>query len=152
MIGSCEAPVSDSFQLSLTVDVRFGLCAAVLSVFIWKQKQNKAEPHLNSRHQRKKMLGQMINATENLHRHHCYSSSLDLCVDQPCFVHEFVTLTTSNVSDVDLLLFETGSLADVTWSVVGDAVAPAHGIVVVAITDDVAHAAGHTYPLTYQSV
>lgn len=61
-------------------------------------------------------------------------------------------MTTSNVSDVDLLLFETGSLADVTRSVVGDAVAPAHGIVVVAITDDVAHAAGHTHPLTYQSV
>lgn len=59
-------------------------------------------------------------------------------------LHEFVTLTTSDVSDVDLLLFETGSLTDVTWSVVGDAVAPAHGIVVVAVTNDVAHAAGHT--------
>lgn len=53
-------------------------------------------------------------------------------------------MTASDVSDVDLLLFETGSLTDVTRSVVGDAVTPAHGVVVVAVTYDVAHAAGHT--------
>lgn len=58
-------------------------------------------------------------------------------------------MTTSNVSDVDLLLFETGRLTDMTWGVVGDAVAPAHGIVIVAITYNVAHAAGRTHQLTY---
>lgn len=62
-----------------------------------------------------------------------------------CFVYKFVTLTTSDMSDVNLLLFETGCLADVTWSVVSDAVAPTDRIVIVAITYDVAHAAGHTH-------
>lgn len=68
-----------------------------------------------------------------------------MSVDQPCFVPKFVTLATADVSDVDLLLLETGRLPDVTRRVVGDAVAPTHGVVVVAVTHDVAHAAGHTH-------
>lgn len=52
------------------------------------------------------------------------------------------------MSDVDLLLFEAGSLTDVTRRVVSDAVAPTHGVVIVAVTHDVAHAAGHTHTHT----
>lgn len=54
-------------------------------------------------------------------------------------------MATTDVSDVDLLLFETGCLTDMTWSFVGDAVAPTNRIVIVAITYDVAHTAGHTH-------
>lgn len=87
-----------------------------------------------------------------------FTSSLHpfISVGHPCFVSKLVTLTTSDMSDVDLLLFEAGCLTDMTWSVVGDAVAPTHRIIIVAITYDVAHAAGHTHAhthhLTYYSL
>lgn len=53
-------------------------------------------------------------------------------------------MTTAHVSDVDLQLFETRRLPDVTRRVVGDAVAAAHRVLVVSVTHDVAHAAGET--------
>lgn len=56
-----------------------------------------------------------------------------------------VTLTTANMSDVDLLLFEAGSLADMTWCVIGHAITAAHWVVIVAITHYITHAAGHTH-------
>lgn len=59
-------------------------------------------------------------------------------------VSALVTLATPHVPDVDLELFEAGRLADVTRRVVGDAVAAAHRVVVVAVAHDVAHAAGRT--------
>lgn len=60
-----------------------------------------------------------------------------------------VTLATSHVLDVDLQLFEAGRLSDVAGRVVGDAVAAAHRVVVVAVTHDVTHAAGNTHTVLF---
>lgn len=54
-----------------------------------------------------------------------------------------VTLATTHVFHVDLQLFVAGRLADVARRVVGDAVAAAHRVVVVSVTQDVTHAAAH---------
>lgn len=54
-----------------------------------------------------------------------------------------ITLATPHVSDVYLQLLEAGRLSDVAGCVVGDAVASTHRVVVVAITHNVAHAAGN---------
>lgn len=62
-----------------------------------------------------------------------------------------VTLATSHMFDVDLQLFEAGRLSDMARRVVGDAIAAAHRVVVVAVTHDVTHAAGHTNTNTHTS-
>lgn len=53
-------------------------------------------------------------------------------------------MATADMFDVDLELFEAGRLADVARRVVGQAVAAAHRVVVVAVAHDVTHAAEKT--------
>lgn len=164
----CSALQFAMFQFSLTIDVRFGFNAVVLFGFICNRSRKIFFGQFSEVQDTEysagytsvwiniKMLstpsGHMVIGTHLILRASFIISfilflfiPLFLFSFVSCFVSKLVTLTTSDMSDVNLLLFETGCLADVTWSVVSDAVTPTDRIVIVAIAYDVAHAAGHTH-------
>lgn len=104
-IVSSEAAVFDDFQVSLTIDVRLGLWAAVLSVFIWKHRSRKIclagfwsrkscfaggrAPLLGSLHEHKTLLapppGQMVTGI--------LSDILALPLSSPSLQHHFASIS-----------------------------------------------------------
>lgn len=66
--------------------------------------------------------------------------SIDVRFGPDAVVLPALILTTAHMLDVDLQLFEAGRLPHVTRRVVGDAIAAAHRVVVMAVTHDVTHA------------
>lgn len=69
-----------------------------------------------------------------------FGHSVDVWFGLHAVVLPTFVLATSDVSDVDLELFEAGRLSDVAGRVVRHAVAAAHWVVVVSVTHDVTHA------------